>query len=257
MPEERVLSIPLSLVRAGLVVAGLGAVAWSLVVTPVFWSESVVHNMAVRILSGEQYKSDILGGIELRLREQEGAGLRAATASKAAVLRLRRAELSIAAADASKIDADLQRLSVSVDRALMGVPSDAFLWLVRFWCENNRIGFKPENLRDLRLSYSSGPQEGWVAIRRNRVALNLFPLLPPDLAEASVTEFVDLIRARFYPDAVRLLTGPGWPHRNLLAARLTSLTEPERREFAKALADRGVDGFSVPGIEARPPRPWR
>jgi hypothetical protein len=101
-----------------------------------------------------------------------------------------------------------------------------------------------------------GPYEGWIADRRNRVALSMFWRLPPDLAEAVIREFAAMVNSQFYEAAIAILTGPGWPLHDQLLAGLTDSDVRQRAEFAKELYSAGYD-VAVPGIA--PPherRPW-
>jgi hypothetical protein len=128
--------------------------------------------------------------------------------------------------------------------------------MVMAWLDGATTGLRPVQLEYLRLSYRLGPNEGWVAARRNRLALAIFERLPPDLAEAAVSEFARLVDGWVYPDSIALFTGPGWPIHDRLLASLKDVGELQREAFAKALYTQGYD-VAVPGITAPEARPWR
>jgi hypothetical protein len=106
------------------------------------------------------------------------------------------------------------------------------------------------------MSYSLGPNEGWIAVRRNRLALALFAVLTPDLQNKAVLEFAHLVDSGFVPEAADILTGPGWPVRERLLSRLAHVDELYREQFAKAVYQLGYD-VSVPGVKPFGFRPWR
>jgi hypothetical protein len=233
------------------------AIGWTITVMPKFWLEATVDQAAAHIIAGESYKPGVMKALIVDLDHNRGSALRSSALSKAAIIRLRSVEDAITAGDQQFIDESLNTLGQSVNDALTNAPSDPYQWLVLFWLANTRNGFKLEHLRYLQMSYATGPNEGWIAIKRNPVALAIFPALSADLAEASITEFIGLVRSRLYTEASNIIAGPAWPIRHILLARLKDLTETDRRTFAKVLYERGLDDVPVPGIEPRPARPWR
>jgi hypothetical protein len=112
-----------------------------------------------------------------------------------------------------------------------------------------------DRLRFLWLSYSLGPNEGWIAVRRNRLALSVFEALPPDLAEAALNEFARMLKSGLYDDTMSIFIGPGWAIRDQLLSHLTSVPKRYREEFARGLDQRGYD-VAVPGVAHRDRRPW-
>jgi|SRR6516162_2615076 hypothetical protein len=61
--------------------------------------------------------------------------------------------------------------------------------MVLFWVENAIYAFSSIHLECLRISYSLGLNEGWIALKRNVVALASFERLPPDVGEMAIREF--------------------------------------------------------------------
>lgn len=106
------------------------------------------------------------------------------------------------------------------------------------------------------MSYIVGPNEGWVAVLRNYVAISYFSELPKDMEDAAVTEFKDLVASAYYEQALETLAGPGWPVQDLLLRRLEDIPEEARRRFTRAANELGYD-FAAPGIVRPEPRPWR
>ena len=129
--------------------------------------------------------------------------------------------------------------------------------MVRTWAENSVSGVTPDHLRSLRMSYALGPREGWIAMKRNALALNIFSRLPPDLVEQVQVEFVGLVRSGLYDAAADAVAGPGWAVRKQLLGRLADIPERDRRQFARVLYAREAEDLLVPGVEPPPPRPFR
>ena len=143
-----------------------------------------------------------------------------------------------------------------VSASLAQSPSSSFMWLIDFWLKHLRRESVDSDLNLLRMSYWSGPNEGWIAIRRNPLALGVFKSLPNEIAEQALSEFVGLVRSGLYADASNILAGPGWAIHEQLLSRLAQLEEADRREFARVIASKDLDGVTVPGVEERPSRPF-
>jgi hypothetical protein len=251
------LRVGLILARLFMLAVGAAAIGWTIAVMPQFRASTPIANVAAHIIAGETYKPDVLQAFADGLDNSRTAALRSSDLSKAAIIRLRQVENAIAIGDRQVIDARFAALGHAIDAALMNAPYDPFLWLVLFSLDNNRSGFSPAHLRYLQMSYALGPNEGWIAVKRNRIALAVFSALPPDLADAATSEFVGLVRSHFYSEAADIVAGPARPIRALLFARLKDVKEADRQALSKLLYDRGLDDIPVPGIAPLPQRPWR
>jgi hypothetical protein len=161
----------------------------------------------------------------------------------------------MAVGDQRNIDRILSDTNKSIRQSLVNTPADPFLWLVLFWLENTQNGFSRSNFRYLRQSYSLGPNEGWIAVKRVRFALAVFPVLPPDLADSALNDFTQLVKSHFIWESAQILGGPGWPVREFLLSRLTGVAEADRQALAKILYDLGYD-VTVPGVDRPDWRPW-
>lgn len=234
-------------------IAGALAMAWAVAVIPAFWSESVIVDVARAVIAGEAFKPEVLTAVLARIETNGNSTLRSSAQGKAAVIRLRQAEDAIRVGDPELIKQRLESVSRSVQETLSNAPDDPFLWLVWFWLDTTRDGVRADNLPFLQESYDLGPHEGWIAIKRNRVALAKYSALTSDLAERAISEFVDLVRWGLIPEAVDIAAGTSPPLRRILFARLKDLPYEQRRIFANALYARDRDDVPVPGFA--PPAP--
>jgi hypothetical protein len=245
------------LARLCVVAFATAAIGWTVVVLPTLWSESAFAQVTIDVISREAHKPGDLGVLAAALDERRSASSRASDIRKAAVIRLRLAEDAIGGRDRQNIDSRLDSLAQAVDVSIANAPADAYLWLVRFWLENTRNGFQPEHLRYLRLSYALAPNEAWIAVKRNRLALAIYPALPADIAEAATSEFAGLVRSGLYSDAADIFSGPAWPISDVLTRRLQDLNETDRRAFAQELNKRNPAAVSLLGIDPTPQHSWQ
>jgi len=235
---------------------GIATFAWAAYGLPIAWRQSSIEQIAGHIIAGDQFKAKALAALALQLDTAYPDKWAHPSAIKnAAVTRLRILENAIADGDQKTIDGQITKLHQTINESLANTPADPFLWLVLFWLDNTQNGYNPEHLKYLRMSYDLGPNEGWVAVKRNRIALATFPQLPPDLSEDAKSEFVRLVNSQLYNEAADILVGPGWVFRGVLLAGLKDATELNRQLFARTVYRLGYD-VAVPGVDRRDQRPW-
>jgi hypothetical protein len=237
--------------------AGLGcfAIAWGVATLPGAWRDHVIAGVAQRILVGEPFRRDDLLPLVPKLDAIEAERTcRPGALHSDAVIRLRIAESSLSSGDVDDLDQRLEGLDHALNRSLACSPSDPFLWLGLYWTRSTISGFNADDLKLLRMSYQLGPNEGWVMVKRNRLALAIFPSLPPDLAELALNEFAKLFEDRLVQVAADIFTGPGWPIRDKLLERIANAPQVQRQNFSDVLRARGVE-VAVPGIVQKN-RPW-
>jgi hypothetical protein len=221
---------------------GLAAVGWGVFAAPVAWRQAAMAPVATKIIAGERFAPGILeqylndGHSVVDNRFCEPVTLRAL-----AITRLRLAEEAISAGDSAVIGPTQAAGEAALRRALSCTPGDSFLWFALFWMRNSASGLQNNNFKLLRLSYQTGPREGWLSIRRNRLAIAIYPSLPSDLKEAAADEFVQLVKSDLITDAADILAGPGTPVRSMLLRRLQGIDETKLRFLSSLLAGKGID----------------
>src|SRR5207245_5889620 len=105
-----------------------------------------------------------------------------------AIVMLRDGEEALDRGDIANADRKTAAAGDAVRASLRLNPADSYSWLMSFALENDRHGFAPSNLRFLAQSYATGPREGWISLRRNRMALAVLPALDLTTQDAVVAE---------------------------------------------------------------------
>ena len=228
---------------------GLAAVGWGILAAPVAWRQAAMAPVATKIIAGERFAS---GMLERYLTETHSVvGDRfcePVTLRALSIVRLRLAEEAISDGDSGMIGRTQAAGEAALRRALSCTPSDPFLWFALFWMRNSAGGLHDSNFKLLRLSYQTGPNEGWLSIRRNRLAIAIYPSLPSDLQQAVADEFVQLVKSDLMTDAADILAGPGTPVRSVLLRRLQGMDETKLRSLSMLLARKGIDD-ALPGLD--------
>jgi hypothetical protein len=235
--------------RSCLIAIGCIAMWWGIVEFPAFWRETTAKGIAGRIVAGDPFKADVLTRQVFILSDVERSAYCYPDALRnAAIIELRAVEVAEAAGDRSQ--QRLDKLHTAILNSLSCAPADPFLWLALYWLESTKNDFRPNALQYLQMSYRLGPNEGWIALKRNPLAFVRFQQLPPDLAKEVVDEFISLVQTGLIPQAVDIFSGPAWPERDLILSRFENVADKDRKLFADTLYDHGID-VNVPGIEPR------
>ena len=246
----------LGLRRGLLLLGGLGSVLWSLSALPSFQATTPARDIVARIIADERFKPGALDDALVRLQvSPQPSILQPEWFQAQALMYLRTAEAAMQRENSEEADRAAELAENKVKAALFAIPSDSFLWLMLYSVETNRNGFTPATARFLDQSYARGPNEGWIALRRNRLALTILPLLDPAIQEKVVSEFANIVSSDFTESAAVNFTTVGWVHRDRLLSALESVDIISREAFAKQLA-RGGTKARVHGIEIDE-RPWR
>lgn len=231
---------------------GLCSVVWAASAIPSYQAEAALTGPARQILAMDKYSPEQLSQLKQRVDAAPIGLLRSSALSDIAIIRLRLAEVGAASGKAELAAAGLNDLDPAVIAALAANPTSSFLWLTEYWSQSERTGDPKPGMKFLRMSYLLGPNEGWIALRRNPLALSVFSSLPPELAEQTLSEFVRLVRSRFYTETANILAGPGWAVRDRLTGRLADIDKDTRREFATFLAHKDIKDVKIPGVEESP-----
>jgi len=225
--------------RASAMLVGLVGIVWGVSEFPALRQESTIKKIADRILVGDVYKYEILlKQASLVDPAQRPELCRPLTVRSWAVIRLRLAEISDNAVGPAPV-----RTNLAVDairQSLACSPADPFFWLALYALEPSAP------LNYLTASYRLGPNEGWIALKRNPVAFANFDELPDDLRRIVVREFVRIVEMDTIDDAAKIFVGPAWDQRELILSQMDQVPLRQRQRFQAALTSAGYDVL-VPG----------
>jgi hypothetical protein len=233
--------------RALLLLPGLVCLAWSVIAWPSFRLMGSARDVAARITANERFKPGVLTNWQVRMNAVPRPDILQSDFSRVNALVAFRIAEEAMQRSSENIDRNAASAVVKVRDALSLCPSSSLLWLMAFALEISRSGFQPSSLRYLDQSYATGPREGWIGLRRNKIALAVFPMLNHSTQDAVVEEFSDIVSGGWAEEAAANLTGVGWNQRARLLAGLQRVDIASRETFAKVLARANVD-VSVPGI---------
>lgn len=237
--------------------AGLGAVLWGGFFLPYFRQQAPLSLIAAEVLQGHIFKRQTLIEKARQIEASEQSWFCNSTELHAAVvLQLAILDDAIKAADQTLIDSAYTPLYDATRRALSCAPADSFAWLTLFWLDATKHGFEPNNANYLRLSYALGPNEGWIALWRNRLAMVLGARLPTDLSDDAIDEFIKLVNTgRLYKETAAIFAGTAPDGQSRIVEHLKNANAIPRQIFARVLYDEGLDikipDTTIPGL-----RPW-
>jgi hypothetical protein len=241
--------------RSIFVAFGCVAICWGLVEFPIFLREAPIERIAHQITAGEHFPAQafdrqlpIFEGIE------NSTHCRPAVVRSAAIFRIRSMEVAASEPGHGRVDELVNFMVDSIRRSLSCSPADPFLWLVLYWGMNTQNGFQSDNLKFLRMSYQLGPNEGWIGIKRNRLALVRNGSLPPDLAKAALNEFVGLVQSEFYQQTSEMFIALDAKTKMLVLESLKHIPEIYLDQLFLAL--RGI-GYDNEQFMAKDWRPWQ
>ncbi|WP_439405852.1 hypothetical protein ACNJX9_31425 [Bradyrhizobium sp. DASA03076] len=234
---------------------GLAGVIWSAVTLPAFRSAAPAKDVTARILVDDRFKSRTLSDLLTSMKASSEPVVQRSDLPRAeALVRLLIAEEPIERKGPDQVDRDVAAADERLKFALALNPADSFLWLM-LYSVAARNGLDYASIRFLHQSYGSARLEGWIALRRNRLALAIFPMLSEAMRQNVVSEFAALVDSNFIDVAAANLAGVGWPQREVLLRGLTQVDVISREALAKRLARDGLMA-NVPGVDVDE-RLWR
>lgn len=243
------------LTRAFISLLGIGAIAWGAVLFPLFREQAPLNRMAADILQGHKYGTPTLLDEIRQVEAERSSSCNPIGLHDAVVLRLALLGNAVGVGSKTLFDSAYGPLYDATRRSLSCAPADPFAWLILFWLDTSKHGLNEDNATYLRLSYALGPNEGWIALRRNRLAIALFAQLPADLADDAIGEFVRLVdTGALYRQTVAIFANAAPAVQRRLVERLKFAEPIPRRIFARILYDKGFD-IDVPDFR-KPSHSW-
>ena len=242
--------------RVLLLLFGLCVACWSSLWLPEVWFAAPARDATSKILIDDRFRPASLDRALVLLKVRpEYFAQRASVVRAEALIRLRLAEYSLGKKSSLEGDQEGAAVIGRLRSSLALNPSDSYLWLTLYSQEIARQGFDHSALRLLDESYVVGPLEGWISLRRNRLALAAFPTMSESMQAKIVSEFASLVDSDFVETAAENLLGVGWDQRVQLLASLKDTEMVSRERFARILAREGAN-VAVPGVQSDD-RWWR
>lgn len=242
--------------RGVLLLAGFACATWSALAFPEFWLAAPAKDITSRILVGDRFGAGTLTSTS-RSGWANARPLveRYDLARAASLVSFRIEEELMGGKSFEEANQGWNFAYHKLTTALLLNPNDSFLWFLRYSAEISRNGFDVSTLRYLTQSYMSGPLEGWISLRRNRLALATFPNLSEPMKARTISEFAGMVESDFTEEAASNLTGVGWGQKDELLSSLSGVDVIPREKFAKLLGREGIM-IPVPGIQIDE-RLWR
>lgn len=241
--------------RLAFILCGALSVLWTSEAFPSFRLTMPARELTARIIGDERFRPDALADMQARMSAGSQPMMHPEIVLARAFLQLRVAEQTSLRKSSEDVDRETEAAEAAVKASLLLSPTDSFLWMTIYSIEITHNGFTSDSINYLNQSYLGAPFDGWIALRRIRLALAVFPLLNGPLQERVVAEFSSMVDSGYFDEAAFILTNFGWTQRDRLLQSLRPLDALPREAFAKRLIDNGVK-LHVPGVELVD-RPWR
>ncbi|MGJ4952563.1 hypothetical protein [Bradyrhizobium sp. HKCCYLS20291] len=243
--------------RAGPIGLAIVVLAWVALTLPAFWRSADAERIATQIVGGRAFQLEPASRALAGIGDGGPLGLCQPAAVRAkAILRL---YLYEDAASAQRNDEAAQLLTTlrsDLRAALRCIPTDGYLWLLLFSMDSRGSDVAPAHLDDLRMSYAVAPHEGWIALKRNPVALGSFTALDPGLARLAVNEYAELVQNGLYDEAASIYAAVGAEARIAVLVRLIEVAQVHRERLSRAM-DAVLPGVPIPGVDRSDDQPWK
>lgn len=203
------------------------------------------------ILQGETFDDFGVGNIADELRRRPDiAACATRNLEKIVPIRLRLVELALQEEDDPRADELAAELERDARKLLACSPYQPFAWLVLFWKSNLDGTLEPADFELLRMSLRTGPHEGWVARRRNQVALSVYAALPEDLKQSTIEEFRTLVRPAYLGEAAGAFVDLApQTARDRIVERIAGLPAEDLAAFAERVKRRSRGKIELSGFE--------
>jgi len=226
---------------------GLVAVGWVSIVFPAFLLTGPARTVAKLIVEDDRLQPNGLAELHERLQNERLALVPPKLVAAKALVRLRLADEEAQTSQQIVAKRIFDEVNNEITAALFEVPGDSFLWMMYYSTAVARTGSQLEHIDYLVQSYKAGPNEGWIALRRNRLSLSLPPPLISMLKKYIVAEFAAITNSGFVEDAASNLALVGRDQQELLATGVSTLDIEPRTILAKKLAEEGSQ-LTIPGV---------
>jgi hypothetical protein len=134
-----------------------------------------------------------------------------------------------------EFDQRIRSLETRARQTLGCAPHDSFVWLLLFGMQTEHGMLDQRAFDLLAMSYETGPNEAWIAVRRIVVAIPVIRAAPEPVQQKVLAEFQNLIAQGFVETPVRAYFDASASTRSLLQPRIDQLDPRSRQNFSEAL----------------------
>ncbi|MBR0737657.1 hypothetical protein JQ581_12035 [Bradyrhizobium liaoningense] len=245
-----------ALVGSLMLLLGSVGIFWSSIALPLSWHIAPAREISARIIGDDRFKPEALAEMQTRMAFiSQPIVLPPELTYAKALLAVCIAEEATQRYNLDKADLEVDAAEVLLRAALTINPKNSLLWLMLYSVATMHRGFDLSYLSYLEQSYALGANEGWVALRRNSLALASFPLLNSATQQSANSEFAAILNSGFVDVAAINLMRVGPVARDGLLKGLDRVDITPREALARKLLRDGVS-VSVPGVKLDE-RLWR
>jgi len=230
-------------------------VHWSVFTLPSFWRMVPLQGASDQIVAEERFKPGVLPELLRTASANPSPWIAQSRLSEAlALLAFTSAQEAVQRTTSDDADGEAKAAATKLRAAIALAPQSPFLWVLLYSAETMQNGFDVGQLAYVRVSYALGPNEGWIAMRRNRLSLAVFSALDARMQEAVINEFAELVDSGFVDAAAMNLLTVGWPQKDRLLNGLSEVDIAAKTSLGRRLSAEGIK-VRLPGIEYHE-RPW-
>ncbi|MFG1250518.1 hypothetical protein [Xanthobacter flavus] len=243
---------------AGLVVA-IGAVIW-------LWKSVGIRRLdsglflrpvATRMMAGEPFDPDLVVALDgdmsvvLSDRVCDYQALQ-----DLAIVRSALAEIAFQGDAADLADMRLAAAAQAAKASIACSPGSPRAWTVLAWIEHIRNEDTPLLRTYLRMSFRSGPYEGWALVRRMEILLALYPKL--DASEmADLKQSVNWLASKDMAEYIGEQYVLTKPESRVALRNILAETHERAQKRAAEVIRKGGEDIDLPAVEPLGSRPWK
>lgn len=255
-PFSRASGLLARVVAVGIVVA-FGA--WVARVAPVAFDghSFPVGIVAYNLLQGQSFPQSALDEIDADVKGIAARDLCiAADMKNATVVRAAAVDEQFAIGSPRGAEAALMASEESAKRALACDPNSSWAWMVLSWTEFLRNDLTPRMIEYARMSYRTGPYEGWTLLRRSQILIQIISrTTDPDLRDILRHDVQKLIADEIFLIVANMYLSADAAGQALLVEIFSEADANAQKAIASYIYRAGGD-IQLPLGPARGTRPW-
>jgi hypothetical protein len=209
---------------------------WGVYVLPSSTAADRFWSLEIKLLHFETFEPELL---EIELKSSAASSLSDCDTHSQTALLLAEMHLAEAAlrkkGELQDFDLYSQSMESRSKRVLSCAPRSSYVWLLAFSLELLHGRLDQRTFAFLAMSYDTSPNEAWISIRRNIVAIPLVLVVPQPLQSRILVEFQQLIRNGFQDEAARSYSSASTAVRALLQNKIEQLEPSLQKRLSDAI----------------------